>query len=162
MNGELKMNDKLQYKSGMLHMEISSLEKKGNFIYLEVDFVYNGEEGEYLVDINLNNQQETLITKKTYDFDLDEHGEVVGYYLDGNITYREIELITEIILGMYPTIPLDGGNYDKSVVDYVSHEYTLVLEGLRRLEELEKKVKEYENIIKTLGAMAMGVYGEED
>ena len=56
------------------------------------------EKGEYLVDINLNDQQETLITKKTYDFDLDERGEHVGYYLDGNITYREIELITEIII----------------------------------------------------------------
>ena len=33
-----------------------------------------------------------------YDFDLDERGEHVGYYLDGNITYREIELITEIII----------------------------------------------------------------
>ena len=92
------MNDKLEYRSDMLHMEICSLEKRDNFIHLEVDFVYNGEEGEYLVDINLNNLQETLITKKTYDFDLDEHGEHVGYYLDGNITYREIELITEIII----------------------------------------------------------------
>ena len=55
---------------------------------------------------------------------------------------KELEALNDIFaeldsLGMTPTIPIDDGNYDKNVVEYVRKEYEIVKQALTPPSEEE-------------------------
>lgn len=97
---------KIARNFGELRMEVRSVSKEDNVVLLKIDFVNEDyercfyQQGEYLVDVYLDdvgNLGKNNIKKKYDRWDIDEHGEVIKYTSDGDITLREVYLIGDIV-----------------------------------------------------------------
>ena len=92
------------FKKRDLVLEVDVCQPDSGYVNLEIDYKHKTEDwtGEFIINVSLDDIRDTLITKKTMDFDEGE------YYID-SLTYEETLLVNTIVRLVYKLYSSKGG-----------------------------------------------------